>query len=53
MDMETLMTTIAIVKTIPDTAVSMSEAAAARAEAAADTVESATITETKNYLEIV
>lgn len=53
MDMETLMTTIAVVKTIPDTAVSRSEAAADRAEAAADTVVSATTIETKAYLGII
>ena len=52
MDMETLMTTIAVVKTIPETAVSKAEAAAYRAEEAADTVESATIAETKTYLGI-
>ena len=52
MDMDTLATAIAVVKSIPGTAAERAESAATRAEAAADTVTSATVAETKTYLGI-
>ena len=53
MDMQTLMTAIAISKAIPGTAADRAENAADRAEAAAETIEVATVPETKNFLGIV
>lgn len=52
MDMQTLVTAIAIGKKIPDTAAQRAEAAATRAEEAADTVESATVQDTQSFLGI-
>ena len=55
MDMTTLGAALAIMKWMPDTAAhsaAEAQAAAERAETAADTVTSATVAETKAYLNI-
>lgn len=52
MDVVTIGAALALAKQIPDTAVGDAVAAAQRAEAAADSVESATVAETKTYLGI-
>ena len=52
MDMITLGAAIAIAKALPDTAAQRAEAAAEAAEEAAQSVDTATVAETKTYLGI-
>lgn len=52
MDMDTLAVAVAIAKSLPGTAADRAEIAATRAEEAAESVETATVAETKAYLNI-
>lgn len=55
MDMQTVAVSLAIMKTMPDNAAASAAAAAesaAAAQEAADSVTSATVAETKSYLDI-